>query len=192
MEREGWVPLGREGGLLVLLWLVVLMDCTVVRVVVMERMEWAGEEKVLLAPPSVRAAVALVPALEAPASLMVVSAVVERVGGRDWVAGEWWAWSREATGTESRLRAGETNPEPDMGVERSSAEARRRDICWYGWFLAALFFFPLEPIWRADFLAEAAWGLMSALEFLRLASRFIQAEKGRRRPCLSSRVLVRD
>jgi hypothetical protein len=52
-------------------------------VVVMERTDGAGEEKVLLPPPSVLAAVALVPAFEPAASLIAVSAVVESVGGLD-------------------------------------------------------------------------------------------------------------
>lgn len=49
----------------------------------MERTEGAGEEKVLLPPPSVLAAVALVPVFDAAASLMTVSPVVERVVGLD-------------------------------------------------------------------------------------------------------------
>jgi hypothetical protein len=49
----------------------------------MERSDGAGEEKVLFPPPSVRAAVALVPAFDAAASLVAVSPVVERVGGLD-------------------------------------------------------------------------------------------------------------
>ncbi len=53
----------------------------------MERTEGAGEEKVLLPPPSVLAAVALVPVFDAAASLMAVSPVVERVGGLDLALG---------------------------------------------------------------------------------------------------------
>jgi hypothetical protein len=49
----------------------------------MERSDGAGDEKVLLPPPSVLAAVALVPAFDAAASLVAVSPVVERVGGLD-------------------------------------------------------------------------------------------------------------
>jgi hypothetical protein len=49
----------------------------------MERTDGAGEEKVLFPPPSVLAAVALVPAFDAAASLIAVSPVVERVGGLD-------------------------------------------------------------------------------------------------------------
>ena len=49
----------------------------------MERSDGAGDEKVLLPPPSVLAAVALVPVFDAAASLVVVSPVVERVGGLD-------------------------------------------------------------------------------------------------------------
>jgi hypothetical protein len=64
------------------------VDWTVVRVVVMERTDGAGEEKVLLPPPSVRGAVALVPAPEGATSDIAVSAVVARVGGRD-LPGSW-------------------------------------------------------------------------------------------------------
>jgi hypothetical protein len=49
----------------------------------MERSDGAGDEKVLLPPPSVLAAVALVPVFDAAASLVAVSPVVERVGGLD-------------------------------------------------------------------------------------------------------------
>ena len=64
------------------------VDWTVVNVVVMERSEGAGEEKVLLRSPSVRAAVALVPAPDGATSEMAVSAVVPSVAGRDF-AGAW-------------------------------------------------------------------------------------------------------
>lgn len=60
------------------------MDWTVVRVVVMERTDGAGEEKVLLRSPSVRAAVALVPAPDGAWSDIAVSAVVASVGGLDF------------------------------------------------------------------------------------------------------------
>lgn len=56
----------------------------VVSVVVTERSEGAGEENALLRSPSVRAAVALVPAPDGATSEWVVSAVVARVGGRDF------------------------------------------------------------------------------------------------------------
>jgi hypothetical protein len=56
---------------------------TVVRVVVMDLTECAGDENVLFLSPSVFAAVALVPALEFAASEAAVSAVVERVGALD-------------------------------------------------------------------------------------------------------------
>jgi hypothetical protein len=59
-------------------------DWTVVRVVVIERREGAGEENVLFLSPSVRGAVALVPAPEGAFSEMAVSAVVARVGALDF------------------------------------------------------------------------------------------------------------
>lgn len=67
----------------VLVWTGPVTDCTVVSVVVIERTEGAGEEKVLFPPPSVLAAVALVPAFDATASLIAVSPVVDSVGGLD-------------------------------------------------------------------------------------------------------------
>lgn len=50
----------------------------------MERTDGAGDENVLFRSPSVRAAVALVPAPEGAESEMAVSAVVANVGGRDF------------------------------------------------------------------------------------------------------------
>jgi hypothetical protein len=60
----------------------------VVRVVVMERSDGAGDENVLLRSPSVRAAVPLVPTPDGATSECVVSAVVARVGARDLG----WPW----------------------------------------------------------------------------------------------------
>lgn len=61
------------------------MDCRVVRVVVTERRDGAGEEKVLSRSPSVRGTVVLVPAPDLlPVSEVIVSAVVARVGARDF------------------------------------------------------------------------------------------------------------
>lgn len=57
----------------------------VVKVVVMDRSDGDGEEKVLSLSPSVRAAVAVVPAPDLAVSEMVVSAVVAMVGARDLV-----------------------------------------------------------------------------------------------------------
>ena len=65
------------------------VDCMVVSVVVRERAEWFGEEKVLPSPPSrqleLRAppAVAVVPALECAASELMVSGMVLSVGAAD-------------------------------------------------------------------------------------------------------------
>ena len=57
----------------------------VVKVVVRDRMEGAGEEKVLFSPPSVFAAVPLVSVLDCAASERAVSPVVDRVGAVDFV-----------------------------------------------------------------------------------------------------------
>jgi len=63
------------------------VDCIVVRVVVRDRSEWFGDEKVLLAPPSrelkAPPAVPLVPAFDCPASEWMVSGFVARVGAAD-------------------------------------------------------------------------------------------------------------
>lgn len=85
----------------------------------MERTDGAGEENVLLAPPSVLAAVALVPAFEPAASLMAVSPVVERVAGLDTAfAPPKFRPLCEAC-IESLLRVGELScdPDNDRGVE---------------------------------------------------------------------------
>ena len=59
--------------------------CTVVKVVVIDLTDCAGDENVLFLSSSVFAAVALVPALEFAASDVAVSAVVERVGALDLI-----------------------------------------------------------------------------------------------------------
>lgn len=95
-------------------------DWTVVRVVVRERTEGAGEEKVLLMPPSVLAAVALVPALDPAASLIAVSAVVESVGGLEtaFLPKEWCS-SGDAC-SDSLLSEGRLmrDADSDRGVEK--------------------------------------------------------------------------
>lgn len=64
-------------------------DCTVVRVVVRDRTDGAGEEKVLPSPPPLELmpppAVADVPALENAVSDIVASPFVERVGATDFL-----------------------------------------------------------------------------------------------------------
>lgn len=64
-------------------------DCTVVKVVVSDRTDGAGEEKVLPSPPPLELipppAVAIVPALEYAASEIAVSPLVEIVGAVDLV-----------------------------------------------------------------------------------------------------------
>ena len=63
-------------------------DCTVVKVVVKDRTEGAGEEKVLPSPPPCELkpppAVAMVPVLEYAASEIAVSPLVEMVGALDF------------------------------------------------------------------------------------------------------------
>lgn len=79
------------------MWAEGAVDCTVVSVVVNDRTEGAGEEKVLPSPPPAElmpppAVVAIVPALEYAASESAVSPVVESVGAVDFalVAGGTW------------------------------------------------------------------------------------------------------
>ena len=69
-------------------------DWTVVRVVAMERMDGAGEENVLSRPPSVRGAVALVPAPEGASSDRAVSACVASVGALDLLP-VWLSWEMD-------------------------------------------------------------------------------------------------
>lgn len=70
------------------------IDCTVVRVVAIDRMDGAGDEKVLSLPPSVFVAVPLVPAPEGAASDRAVSACVAKVGARDLLP-IWLSWEIE-------------------------------------------------------------------------------------------------
>lgn len=85
----------------------------------MERTDGAGEENVLLPPPSVLAAVALVPAFEPAASLIAVSPVVERVWGLDTAFTRPKFCSLCEACIESLLCLGELScdPDNDMGVE---------------------------------------------------------------------------
>jgi hypothetical protein len=68
-------------------WVDGAADCTVVKVVVNERTECAGDEKVLPSPPPCELnpppPVAIVPALEYPASEIAVSPLVDTVGAVD-------------------------------------------------------------------------------------------------------------
>jgi hypothetical protein len=86
----------------------------------MERTDGAGEEKVLLPPPSVLAAVALVPVFDAAASLNAVSPVVERVGGLDAAFVPHGFSSAGGAGADSLLREGELSRDSDgdNGVEK--------------------------------------------------------------------------
>lgn len=73
------------------------MDCTVVSVVAMDRIECAGDENVLSLPPSVLVfAVTPVPAPERAASEWVVSACVARVGALDLLPPVWLSCETEA------------------------------------------------------------------------------------------------
>lgn len=98
------------------------MDWTVVKVVANERTEGAGDEKVLSRPPSVLAAVALVPTPEGAASDMIVSAFVARVGALDfgWISPSWEA-ETECLLWDSELCRDRWD---EMGVERET---------WGGW-----------------------------------------------------------
>lgn len=82
-------------------------------VVVIERTEGAGEEKVLFPPPSVLAAVALVPAFDATASLVAVSPVVDSVGGLDTAFVPLMFFSLYEARTDSLLCAAELRRDPE-------------------------------------------------------------------------------
>ena len=72
------------------------IDWTVVRVVAIDRIDGAGDEKVLSLPPSVLVvAVAPVPAPEGAASERAVSACVARVGAFDLFPPVWLSWEME-------------------------------------------------------------------------------------------------
>ena len=79
-----------------------------VKVVVSERTDGAGEEKVLPSPPAlcpeaaVPAPVVVVPVLDCAASEWVVSGLVETVGATDLLPGGTWESSLD-TGRELRL-----------------------------------------------------------------------------------------
>jgi hypothetical protein len=91
-----WVS---AGGWTVFAWFAVgaATDCTVVKVVAIERMECAGEENVLSRPPSVVfvVAVAPVPTPEGAASDSAVSACVASVGARDLLPPVWLSCEME-------------------------------------------------------------------------------------------------
>lgn len=70
------------------------IDWTVVSVVAMLRTEGAGEENVLSRPPSVRGAVALVPAPDGASSDSAVSACVASVGALDLFP-DWLSWEMD-------------------------------------------------------------------------------------------------
>ena len=99
-----WAPLllaavdvaPRPVGWLLLLLAGAAIDCTVVRVVAMERTDGAGDENVLSLPPSVLVvAVAPVPAPEGAASERAVSACVASVGAFDLFPPFWLSWEME-------------------------------------------------------------------------------------------------
>jgi len=154
-----------------------VVDCVVVRVVVMDLSDGSREENVLSRSPSVRGAVALVPAPET-----VVSAVVPNVGALDF-GGFCPSWERviETLSRESKLfldpgdEIGAEGPVPFAGTFSCS---ERTGKCFDGLFLT----FPMPSFFAPDCLELAG----SAWRFLRFAKRFIQFAKGRRRACLSS------
>ena len=87
---------------------------------VKERTDGAGEENVLLAPPSVRAAVALVPALDAAMSLIAVSPLVEMVARLEMALAPDKLCPSGELCTRSLLRPGQLSrdSDDDSGVER--------------------------------------------------------------------------
>lgn len=69
------------------------MDCTVVKVVVRDRTDGAGDENVLPSPPPFTPAVARVPAFECAASgsEIAVSPLVDIVAAVDFAPGPWFS-----------------------------------------------------------------------------------------------------
>lgn len=150
----------------------------VVRVVVMDRSDGEGEEKVLSLSPSVRVAVVVVPLVpvvptpDLAVSEMVVSAVVPMVGARD-LGGPCPSCDNvnETFSLEFELclEVGEDSRLGDIWLSLYSFWVV---LAWtlYGWFLAV-----------ASFLVFCLEVAFSLCRFLRLANRFIQLAKGLRR-----------
>ena len=162
-----------------------------VSVVVRDRKDGEGEENVLFLAPSVLAAVALVAAFDAAASDSTVSAVVESVGGRDLELVGPFAWlSCDAAG-EYLLLDRELLRDlcEDSGVWKDRWPVLMASCLvgtQYGLFFSCPSFLLLLLMDRVLRLWVMPRVAESALEFLRLASRFIQFEKGRRRPWRST------
>ena len=173
-------------------------DCMVVSVVVRERTECVGDEKLLslTAPP----VVIVVPALEGAVSELSVSGLVDTVGAADLVLLVGAGWPSLEAGRDSLLCDGETLLilRPDGGVWNDKCLFPLLGIG------AAVFDLPelgyglfLEMLSFLDFESGGCWlrllaplDVESEEEFFRFASRFIQLEKGLRRECLSRLILV--
>jgi hypothetical protein len=168
-------------------------DWMVVSVVVIDLTDAGGEEKVLLWSPSVLAAVAEVPAPEGAWSDTAVSAVVARVGARDFGC-PLAALSLE-TEVECLLMLWDREECRDLWDEIGVVKGRPFDSALllnvpdrYGLFLEilGLRYFWVKGIAFFCFCArpESVW------EYLRFARRFIQFENGRRRAWRSCERLV--
>ena len=89
------------------------VDCIVVKVVVIERTDGAGEENVLPSPPPTPLelipppSVAVVPALEGAASELIVSGFVDSVGAIDLLSMVGGFCPSFDTGSDTLLRVGE-------------------------------------------------------------------------------------
>lgn len=160
------------------------VDCIVVRVVVSERSEWFGDEKVLLLPRLLKP----VSALDLPE--WTVSGLVATVGAVDllllasarcWSAS--WASSADVKLSAERGVTG-------LEKERRLPFAFPLLLTWpdsgYGLFLAAAFF-DFEGVLAWFFLLEA---LGESDEDLRFARRFMKPAKGRLRACRSLNMYV--
>lgn len=157
------------------------VDCMVVNVVVRERSEWFGDEKVLLLPRLLKP----VSAFDLPE--WTVSACVATVGAVDLLlfasARCWLASLLSSTDVKLSVERGVTGLEKERRLPFAFPLAF--PLTWpdsgYGLFFAAVFF---------DFDGELPWFfLLEALgesdEDLRFARRFIKPAKGRLRACRS-------
>lgn len=154
----------------------------VVRVVVMDRSDGSREENVLSLSPSVRGAVALVPAPET-----VVSAVVPSVGALD--LGGFCPSCESVIETLPRESKLFLDAEEDMGAGEGlwpfawvlGCSVHPGDGCFDG----LCFTTPTPSFLPFDCLELAG----SLWRFLRFARRFIQFAKGRLRACLSGGIV---
>lgn len=155
---------------------------------VKDRTDGAGDEKVLSLPPSVFAAVALVPAFENAASDVAVSPFVETVGAADLDS---FCGGPSCDSVNDVLLADDTVYLAlcdSSGVEKDRCpllfwcgnDSPRPEI-GYGLFLEMLPFLGLDARGALDRFCETG-ELPSVFEVFRFASLFIQFENGLRRP----------